>query len=181
LWILSAFLVGFYAVEVFGLTPKLYGTSRILIPTGRYVQMMILYPTIVHLIGDLTTNSEDMKLYSGLTQIKIILMFLSHLVDAIFLKILGSVDFIVSIMVIGKTSVLFNDAKNRMLGKNSTLLLKTIVFASFTAAQLIWIAYFGQVIEFSMSETVCTISDLCLVGGIIITVSFAEIKELEEY
>lgn len=182
LGILSAFLLVFYSIEIFELTPKLYSRSKILVPTGRYVQMMILYPTILQLIGDLTTNYEDMNFYSRLAQLKIMLMFINHFVDVYFLKLFASIDFIISILVISKTVDLFNISKDpllRMLDRNSTILLKTILFVSFTASQLSWIAHFAQVVDLSFSETVCTISDIWLIGGIIITVSFAEIKELE--
>jgi hypothetical protein len=62
---LSLFLTAFYGIQAFGLTPKIYGNyKKSLVDTGRYMGMSVVYPTMLHLVSDITTNMENMKMYN---------------------------------------------------------------------------------------------------------------------
>lgn len=129
-----------YILQSFGLTPRITGRSEdLIVQSGRFISFLVIYPTLYHLVGDITTNMANMQWFHELTRVSktsyalFITMFLSHFADDDFLKYSTPLEFILIAIIGWKLNSLFTEAMENdeasMMDVRSTIFARTFLFA----------------------------------------------------
>ncbi|KAI8928940.1 hypothetical protein BC831DRAFT_446508 [Entophlyctis helioformis] len=174
-----------YLLLLLRLLPSLPGkqVDQTLEP-GRYLTWLASVPALIHVIGDTTTNADNLDMYSKLSYVQLLSMFACSFYPPKDSS-LPTLAWIASTFLIGrKVHGLYNDAvanpDTAMMDRRSLTLCKVFAGVGLGLVSLTWFLKRGAVLDHVVAESLYSLGDTASVAGLTAILAFSDIRELEE-